>query len=564
MILNLHKLILSHSTKKEFFIVVFFLLISTVFQYLLYITLPILVYKITAISLNSSEEILRTSTTLEHINKYFFFDLEFILYATVVLTLIANISSILFIKKSAFFSFKMSSDIQIKIFKSYLYKEYSYYLNNSKSGSLNNIITDMFRLPAGIFIPYFQLISASILSVLLIATLFIVNFKISLLVLIVLTITYLGVFKFFKKKLYQTSVDISSSHKKIYEVVEYSLGLNKDLKIYNLENFIKKKFTSMSKVLISTRTFANFISVSPKYIVEAIVIFFSILAILAVYKNGEFNGETILFFMFFGILSIKIIPAIQSIYVCISAIQSNISLINNLPNIKSNIYIRESINEVNSFEKKYELKNINFSYDNNRKILTNLNLKIARGDKISIIGANGSGKSTLINLMTGLLKPSSGNIYCDDKKVTNKNLFQLFSILDPNPLFMNTNIYENICFKEKTTHKEKWEINQILKIVELNPKNLAKYTENIEAKFSQGEKQKIALARFLFFKRKFLIIDEGTTNLSSKLEFRLLNKIKKKYPQLTIIFITHRYVNLKFFHKVYELKNMKLFKRKNL
>ena len=123
-----------------------------------------------------------------------------------------------------------------------------------------------------------------------------------------------------------------------------------------------------------------------------------------------------------------------------------------------------------------------------RKILSNLNLKIARGDKISIIGANGSGKSTLINLITGLLKPSSGTIYCDDKKVTNKNLFQLFSILDPNPLFMNTNIYENICFKEKITHKEKWEINQILKIVELNPKNLAKYKKNIEAKFSQGEK----------------------------------------------------------------------------
>ncbi len=564
MILNIHKLILSHATKKEFFIVVFFLLISTIFQYLLYITLPILVYKITAMSLNSSEEILRTSTTLEQINKYLVFDLEFILYTAVILTLIANISSLLFIKKSAFFSFKISSDIQIKIFKSYLYKEYSYYLNNSKSGSLNNIIIDMFRLPSGIFIPYFQLINASILSVLLITTLFILNFKISLLVLIVLSITYLSIFKFFKKKLYQTSVDISSSHKKIYEIVEYSLGLNKDLKIYNLENFIRKKFTSMSKVLISTRTFANFISVSPKYIVEAITIFFSVLAIIVVYKNGEFNGETILFFMFFGMLSIKIIPALQSVYVCISTIQSNISLIDNLPNIKSNIYMREGINGVDSFEKKYELKNINFSYDNNRKILTNLNLKIARGDKISIIGANGSGKSTLINLITGLLKPSSGTIYCDDKKVSNKNLFQLFSILDPNPLFMNTNIYENICFKEEITHKEKLEINQILKIVELNPKNLAKYTENIEAKFSQGEKQKIALARFLFFKRKFLIIDEGTTNLSSKLEFRLLNKIKKKYPQLTIIFITHRYVNLKFFHKVYELKNMKLFKRKNL
>ena len=56
----------------------------------------------------------------------------------------------------------------------------------------------------------------------------------------------------------------------------------------------------------------------------------------------------------------------------------------------------------------------------------------------------------------------------------------------------------------------------------------------------------------------FLIIDEGTTNLSSNLEFKILNKIKKLNPNITIIFITHRFKNLSFFDKIYKLNNGKL------
>jgi ABC-type multidrug transport system fused ATPase/permease subunit len=420
----------------------------------------------------------------------------------------------------------------------------------------------MFRLPAGIFIPYLQVISSVILSGLLILTLFFVNFKVSIIILLTIVIIYFQIFKFFRKKLYLTSVNISLSHKKIYEIVSYSLGLNKDVKIYNLENFINKKFSFLSKKLISTRSFANFISSSPKYIVETIAILFSMLAITIAYKSGKFNEEIILFFMFFGILSIKIIPAIQAVYVSLSIIQSNKSLMDNLPKINFNEF--KFKNRINNFRRSIELKNVNFSYENNKNILSNINLKIKKGDTISIVGSNGSGKTTLINLISGFIKPSSGKIYYDEKVISNGNIFGLFSILDPNPIFMNSNIYENICFKENITIKEKKKINEILQFVELSSKNLKKYnSENLEAKVSQGEKQKIALARFLYFKKEFLIIDEGTTNLSSKLEFRLLKKIRKNYPSLTIIFITHRFVNLSFFNYIYEIKNQKLHKLKS-
>ena len=556
MFIKILKIITKYSNINKINYINFLLVLSTLLQYLVYLILPIIAYKITSLTMNESETPLFENKNLELLNNFLDINLSSLLIYTIIVVIFANISSILFLKESALFSFKVASDIQIQMFKNYLSKNYSYYLNHTKSQSINNIITDMFRLPAGIFIPFFQLISASILSTLLILTLLFVNFQVSLIVLFLISIIYFLVFKNYKKRLYQTSLDITSSHKKIYEIVGYSLGLNKDMKLYSLEDFVNNKFSQMSKTLISTRTFANIISAAPKYMVEGVIISLSILIIFLLLKYEMFSQETILFFMFFGILSIKIIPALQSLYVCISAIQSNRSLIDYLPN-----YEKKNFKNINnySFKKSITLKNVSFAYDREKKIFDKINFKIKKGEKISIIGSNGSGKSTLINLISGLIKPKKGQILCDNKEISQNKLQKIFSILDANPLFMNANIYENISFKNKITNDEKKLINKLLEIVGLSPRSLKKYySDNLEAKFSQGEKQKIALARFLFFKRDFLIIDEGTTNLSSNLEFKILNKIKKLNPNITIIFITHRFKNLSFFDKIYKLNNGKL------
>jgi ABC-type branched-subunit amino acid transport system ATPase component len=318
----------------------------------------------------------------------------------------------------------------------------------------------------------------------------------------------------------------------------------------------------MSKILTSTRSFSNFVTTSPRYIIEFVIIFFSISAIIIVFKNTEFKEESVLFLFFFGILSIKIVPLLQAIYISVATMQSNKSLVDKLSEIK---FIKsKKQKKINHFSKNIELKNISYKYEKEKSILLNLNLKINKGDTIAITGSNGAGKSTLINILSGLVKPSSGKIYCDNSLVLDKNLYGLFSILDPSPIFLNSNIYENICFKENISLNDKKEIRKLLKLVELSPKNLMRYnSDNLEAKFSQGEKQKIALARFLYFKKEFLIIDEGTTNLGSDLELNLLKKIKKIYPTLTIVFISHRFNNLSFFNYIYEIKNQKLHKLKS-
>ena len=69
------------------------------------------------------------------------------------------------------------------------------------------------------------------------------------------------------------------------------------------------------------------------------------------------------------------------------------------------------------FKYKLEFKNVHFSYPNTQKVLEDINLEIKKGDKIGIYGPSGSGKSTLIDLLIGLLNPSSGHIYLDNIKI---------------------------------------------------------------------------------------------------------------------------------------------------
>ena len=89
-----------------------------------------------------------------------------------------------------------------------------------------------------------------------------------------------------------------------------------------------------------------------------------------------------------------------------------------------------------------------------------------------------------------------------------------------------------------------------------------KIKKNITLKLSQGEKQKIAFARHLYFEKEFLLIDEGTSNLSIDLENNFFKMLKKDYQNLTILYISHRMKNHSSFDEIYTIKNKKLAKFK--
>lgn len=549
-----------YSSKNNLLVVITLLITSNILVFLTYIFIPIL-----ALSLLHDGKIIE-ATSFKNLDlikiNFSFFEIA---YLTFFFAFLGNFLSILYLKTSNNLCSLVGARIQLQYFKFFLNKNYEYFLKKENSIFSNDIVIDIVRLINGVFVPFFSLLNALFLGIILITGIVYVNPQISLSILIFLTLIYFSIFSWFKKKVYATSDVISENQKSILELTSFSFSLNKDVKLYNLSNYLNKKISENILSTSKIRSYVNFITLSPKYLIEGILVTLIILSLILIYKYNLNSTNLLVNFSFILILMLKILPTIQQIYVNLNTINSNKSLLKKfktIPNItKENINKKKII-----FNKIIEIKNLHFAYIKNLKIFSNLNLKIKKGSKIMIVGSNGSGKSTLANILMGLMRPNKGKILIDKKEYYHENLATIYSSLETSPYFVNASLEENIAYKKELNHEEKIKIKKIIYKSELQNKaslfERKKLNKNIALKLSQGEKQKIAFARHLFFEKEFLVIDEGTSNLSINLENNFFKMLKKEYPNLTILYISHRMKNHSSFDEVYAIKNKKLSKIK--
>ena len=198
---------------------------------------------------------------------------------------------------------------------------------------------------------------------------------------------------------------------------------------------------------------------------------------------------------------------------------------------------------------------IYFKYKNNKSFtLNNINLKIERNSAIAIIGKSGAGKSTLIDVISGLLEPTKGSIFIDNKPLKKKiYLSNKFSYVGQNIFLFNDTLAQNISMKERMTPKEFTKIKKIIRICELKFK-LNKKINEID-NISGGEKQRIALARALFVNPDFLILDEPTSSLDENTKERIKKILIKISKKVSLLIISHDKSLTNFCRKIYKLEN---------
>ena len=218
-----------------------------------------------------------------------------------------------------------------------------------------------------------------------------------------------------------------------------------------------------------------------------------------------------------------------------------------------------------NFNKKIRLEKINFSYNKSKQVLKNITFEINKGDFIGIIGLSGAGKSTLADIITGLLPPDSGTITVDNTLLTEENYPQFRRILGYVPQQINIldkSIKENVAWGCKKINEEG--VIKALKAAQLYDV-LKDYPEGINANIiigsnglSQGQKQRLALARALYRDPEIIILDEATSALDVQVENEITEMLKQISKSKTIIAIAHRLSTLKACNKLIYIKNGQL------
>lgn len=177
-----------------------------------------------------------------------------------------------------------------------------------------------------------------------------------------------------------------------------------------------------------------------------------------------------------------------------------------------------------------EIKKLNYSYPDGKKVLKDINIKIYDNETIGIVGANGAGKSTLIKTIVGIFLTDQGEIIVDGEKVTKKTLNSIrkkVGVVFQNPddqLFMNK-VYDDIAFGPRnyklTEEKVKEKVEKVMK--ELNIEKLKDRSPN---NLSGGEKRKVAIATVLSMEPSIILFDEPTSFLDPKGKRILIETLK--------------------------------------
>lgn len=209
-------------------------------------------------------------------------------------------------------------------------------------------------------------------------------------------------------------------------------------------------------------------------------------------------------------------------------------------------YIFLSLRAIIPSMSKLEIKNLSFSYADDKLVIDDISFAVEKGSFTAVLGHNGSGKSTLAKLIVGLLEKKSGQIFFDDEEMDKKSIKKLQSktalvFQNPDNQFIGATVEDDIAFglenKQFPHDKMQEEINHFAESV-----NMLDYLKKEPSNLSGGQKQRVALAGALILRPEILILDEATSMLDPKGKStvrKVIDRIHQENPDLTIISITH-------------------------
>lgn len=460
-------------------------------------------------------------------------------------------------------------DIAEKFMEYYLYAPYKAILNSSQSDKIYDIETLCSVAVDGFVMRGLNLITNIIITAMIIGLLFI-KFPIPALgTVIFVTVTMYLQNKYFKKRSNTLASTMEKINKKHNDTILENISNIKELKILSAEDTFFEKYQIIEKSYRKTQELQGFYNAIPPYLVEMLVVLaLLILACIISIQSPNDNSKLMASFAIIVASLFRIAPALNRIQSSIININASRNFVKRI-NEKYEKYDFEHFKKENlqsegilGFHDKIELKNICFSYNSNKQVLKNISITINKGDFVGIIGLSGAGKSTLADILTGLLPADSGEIIVDNTELSQKNFQKFRRMLGYVPQQINIldkSIKENVAWGCKEINDSK--VVNALKSAQLY-NVIEEYPQGIESNIivgsnglSQGQKQRLAIARALYRDPQIIILDEATSALDVQIEHEITEMLKEISSTKTIIAIAHRLSTLKACNKLIYMKN---------
>lgn len=457
----------------------------------------------------------------------------------------------------AMFASKVGTEFADRLFSFYLSRNWLFHVSKSSSELIRNISTESIRFSDFVIQPLMQLNAKIFLVILISFSIFLYEPYVALSAVTLFSGVYFVLYKFVRVRLQLNGDKLSYYMGNRFHLMNEAFGGVKDVILLGTKDFFIEKFNYSGSLFSSARGINAGISQVPKFLIEFIA--FGSIVVLILYLLKENNGDigTVLpILSVYAFAGLKLLPAIQQVYVNVSQVKGNISAYAAIENdLESALAINDHQNSMLNREDRVLvkdaifLKDIKFGYKENIDVLKGINIKINANQVVGIVGNSGSGKSTLLDILLGLVKPSSGSIEIDKKILNEENMREWQNSIGfvAQSIFLTEGtIAQNIAFGIPDEKINSEQISNVVKMAHLT-EMIKSLPDGVQSKvgergvqLSGGQRQRIAIARALYFGADVLVFDEATSALDGITERLIMDAVHDFHGSKTIIMVAHR------------------------
>ena len=486
-----------------------------------------------------------------------FHDLAILLIILVGIYVLQIISSLISDVISTKVSKKISSDIREDAFLNILKKDMSFFKESKVGELVFTLMTDVENIQQTISSLLIRSIKNLIVLIGVIVMLFILDYRLAIMSLLFLPVIVL-VIRAFTPQVKNNFKDIQTMEASLNNYLVERINNIKVIKSYNTLQEETKNIEQHHKHLIVQHSKSTFLSSLNNGVTSLLMSLAPILVLsfggYQVFQNAMSVGVLIAFIQYLNRLFTPTLEIANSYNQFSKALISMKRV--------SEYFTTDGVEIEKDRDKRKEITEISFNNvalnQGVTKILKGVNLKFERGKTYILTGKSGSGKSSIINLLCGFIQPTTGNVLINHDKIENCSYWnnEYCLVEKENQLFHGTIEY-NIRYG---TENGNFKINDILAYSHLHDV-IRKMKNGIDSilpigggSLSDGQKQRVSIARAINKSPSVFIFDESTASLDVALEYEIITKIRQIFPEAIIIIVSHRTECLSFADSVFNIE----------
>lgn len=463
--------------------------------------------------------------------------------------------------------FAVGHEVGVNVYDRVLRQPYSYHVSRNSSSVLA-ALRQVQAITAGVMLPLLQSISGIIIGIFIVAALFALSSFITFIIFAGFGAVYVAMSLVIRKHLKRNARIIASTQAEGIRSVQEGMGGIRDVIINDTQPYFLSRYTELDSRLQRANATNALAASAPRFAIEAAgMVIIAALAYFLITRSNN-AGQVLPMLGTFVLGAQRLLPSMQLVYGNWALILSNLAgaelVLQALEAPLGPEWDQPSGKRL-PFDRAIVFKDVSFLYAGEEPpILERFNLTISKGSKVGFVGKTGSGKSTTVDLLMGLLEPSSGAIEIDGQRLdgSTRRAWQRQIAHVPQSIFLaDASIGDNIAFGIDPVTIDHERVRNaarqaaLANFIESLPQGYETRVGERGVRLSGGQRQRIGIARALYRQASVLVFDEATSALDMETETAVMEAVRELPAELTVLIIAHRLTTVENCDEIVTLEN---------